>query len=163
MRLKLGHWVLLSLTGLIIVLLYLAPSTSGLVEEPQPDEVNFAEPPTVEYEIDSALTLIQSEAPMQGILYLRSIAEEHPENFRAQYHLGRFSAQTGQWEKVIARFEKVRNIDPEFEEVDYWIGLANFNLGQKNSAQSHLKRFVEGDQNNKELLQDAQIMLNQIN
>ena len=85
MHLKRGHWVLLSLTGLVIVLLILAPNTP-LTSSLDDRKSDMGNPPTVENDIDSALAMIQSEAPMQGILFLRSIAEEHPENFRAQYH-----------------------------------------------------------------------------
>jgi len=99
---------------------------------------------------------------MQGILFLRSIAEEHPENFRAQYHLGRFSVQTGQWEKVIDRFTAVQSIDPNFVESYFWIGSAHFNLGQKELAKASLKRFVESEKDNTQLITEAETMLNQI-
>lgn len=100
---------------------------------------------------------------MQGILLLRSIADEHPENFRAQYHLGKFSAQTGQWEKVVERFEIVKQIDPQFTESDYWLGVAKLQLGQTELAKAHLERFVASDKNNIQLKEEAETMLNQIN
>lgn len=160
MRLKSGHWILITATAVITVLLLLAPHH---VSEKQADQsAAVDETPTVENDIDDALAIIASEAPMQGILKLRSIAEEHPENFRAQFHLGRFSAQTGQWEKVIERFETVKRIDPTFAESDYWIGLAKFNLGEKENAVEYLERFVAGEENNQELVNEASIMLNQI-
>tara|TARA_B100000902_G_scaffold360608_1_gene377437 strand:+ start:480 stop:968 length:489 start_codon:yes stop_codon:yes gene_type:complete len=161
MHLKRGHWVLLSLTGLVIVLLILAPKTppSSFLDERKSEMEN---PPSVENDIDSALAMIQSEAPMQGILFLRSIAEEHPTNFRAQYHLGRFSAQTGQWEKVIDRFTAVQSIDPNFLESYFWIGSAHFNLGQKGLAKANLKRFVNSEKDNTQLIIEAEKLLNQI-
>lgn len=161
MHLKRGHWVLLSLTGLVIVLLILAPNTP-LTSSLDDRKSDMGNPPTVENDIDSALAMIQSEAPMQGILFLRSIAEEHPENFRAQYHLGRFSVQTGQWEKVIDRFTAVQSIDPNFVEPYFWIGSAHFNLGQKELAKASLKRFVESEKDNTQLITEAETMLNQI-
>ena len=161
MHLKRGHWVLLSLTGLVIVLLILAPNTP-LTSSLDDHKSDMGNPPTVENDIDSALAMIQSEAPMQGILFLRSIAEEHPENFRAQYHLGRFSVQTGQWEKVIDRFTAVQSIDPNFVESYFWIGSAHFNLGQKELAKASLKRFVESEKDNIQLITEAETMLNQI-
>lgn len=161
MHLKRGHWVLLSLTGLVIVLLILAPNTP-LTSSLDDRKSDMGNPPTVENDIDSALAMIQSKAPMQGILFLRSIAEEHPENFRAQYHLGRFSVQTGQWEKVIDRFTAVQSIDPNFVESYFWIGSAHFNLGQKELAKASLKRFVESEKDNTQLITEAETMLNQI-
>lgn len=161
MNLKTGHWILVVVTAAIVVLLLLAPHQLQQLAEPMVEETS-AEPPTVENDIDDALAIINGEAPMQGILKLRSIADEHPENFRAQYHLGRFSAQTGQWDKVIERFEIVNKIEPGFPEYDYWVGLAKFNLGEKEEAKVYLERFSAQEENNKELREDASIMLNQI-
>lgn len=159
---KTGHWILVALTGAIIVLLLLAPHHGDTVLEEGDAPAAQNEPPTVENEIDSALVMIASEAPMQGILKLRSIAEANPGNFRAQYHLGRFSAQTGQWEKVLERFEQVERIDPGFEEVHYWKGMAYFNLGELQKAKTHLTQYVEGEENNPQLSNEAETMLNQI-
>lgn len=157
--LKSQHWIAIGLTLVLVVLLLLAPHHSGKFES----EADLSDVPTVENEIDSALFLINGEQPMQGILMLRSIAEEHPENFRAQYHLGRFSAQTGQWQKVIERFEIVKKIDPEFAESEYWIGLANLQLGNTEIAKTTLERFLEKSKENSELEAEAQKMLNNLN
>jgi len=161
MHLKIGHWLLVSATAVIIVLLLIAPQHLPNEVERVTEEVS-SDPPTVENDIDDALAIINGEAPMQGILKLRSIAEEYPQNFRAQYHLGRFSAQTGQWEKVIERFEIVNRIEPGFPESDYWIGKAKFSLGDIEEAIVYLERFNAQEENNKELREDASIMLNQI-
>lgn len=50
-------------------------------------------------------------APMQTILKLRELAEKEPNNIEAQYHLGVFSWQTGQYDKAMARFQKVIALD----------------------------------------------------
>ncbi len=155
------HYLAVGVTVVVIVLFMFAPRHAGDVVS-SAEEVANSEPPTVENQIDSALAIISSEAPMQGILYLRQIAEENPSNFRAQFHLGRFSAQTGQWEKVIERFEIVQQIDPQFAEANYWLGLAKLNMGNTNEAKAHLEAFLEMEQNNSELRDDAQTMLNQI-
>ncbi len=161
MNLKPGHWILLGVSASIVVLLLLAPQHLPM-EEANALEETTSDPPTVENDIDEALAIINGQAPMQGILKLRAIAGENPGNFRAQYHLGRFSAQTGQWEKVIERFEIVNKIEPGFPESDYWIGLAKFNLGEKEESSAYLERFVAKEENNKELREEASIMLNQI-
>ena len=161
MSLKKGHWILLGLTAIVVVLLLIAPH-----HPEKPVKVAGAEdlqPPTAENDIDSALAIIASSAPMQGILLLRSVAEENPGNFRAQYHLGRFSAQTGQWEKVIERFEIVKSIDASFNETNYWLGLAYVNLGEAEKGKAHLEQYVSGEIDNEELRSQAQTMLNQLN
>jgi cytochrome c-type biogenesis protein CcmH/NrfG len=43
---------------------------------------------------------------MQTILKLKGLADEEPENVEAQYHLGLFSWQTGQYDKAMDRFRR---------------------------------------------------------
>lgn len=160
-RFSTKHWLAIGLTIGLIVLLFFAPRHLSNTVAP-PAEVSQNEPPTVENEIDSALALV-NEQPMQGILYLKSIADQNPGNFRAQYHLGKFSAQTGQWEKVIERFEKVKKIDPTFAESDYWLGVANVNLNRVEEGKVHLEKYLSSEENNDQLKNEAEIMLNQIN
>jgi tetratricopeptide (TPR) repeat protein len=160
--LKKQHYIAIGATLVLIVLLFFAPRHSGGVVSSAEDVAENNEPPSVENQIDSALAMIASEAPMQGILFLRQIAEENPSNFRAQLNLGRFSAQTGQWEKVIERFEIVQKIDPEFSESNYWLGLAKFNLNRPVEAKAHFVAFLDSEKDNEELRNEAQIMLNQI-
>lgn len=159
--LKKQQWIAVGLTLLVFVLLFLAPNKPDLTEV-SADSSN-SEPPTIENQIDSALGLIAGQQPMQGILMLRDLAKDNPSNFRAQYHLGRFSAQTGQWEKVIERFTIVESLDPEFVEAKYWMGKAEFNLGQKELAKTHLEQFVKDGRNNDQLRSDAETMLNELN
>lgn len=161
--LKTGHWALLALSGAVVVLLLLAPHHAEKAVAASGSANVTGNPPTVESAIDSALAIIASEAPMQGILRLREIATQHPENFRAQYHLGRFSVQTAQWDKAIERFETVKQIDPGFAEADYWLGLAKLQLGQKELAKAHLQQFVAGEKDNIQLKQEAETLLHQIN
>ena len=156
------HYLAIGFTVVLIVLLYVAPYHSGDAVVSL-EETARHEPPTVENQIDSALAIINGEAPMQGILLLRQLAEDHPSNFRAQYHLGRFSAQTAQWDKVIERFEIVQKIDPEFAEAHFWLGMAKMKQGNTNEARAHLEAYLEMDDNNSELSNEAQTMLNQIN
>lgn len=145
--------------GLVVLLFFLPRHQGDVVSEAG---AGSDEPPTVENQIDSALAIISSDAPMQGILLLRDIAEEHPDNFRAQYNLGLFSAQTGQWEKVLERFTLVQKIDPSFAEANYWMGMAKLNLNRTLEAKAHFEAFVEKEENNEGLREEALKMLNQI-
>lgn len=159
--LKLNQWIAIVATITLIVLLLFAPHHSDHPEI-SAAVLEDSEVPDVEFRIDSALKMISGPQPMQGILLLRDVAEENPGNFRAQYHLGRFSAQTGQWDKVIERFEVVRKIDPEFVEANYWIGFAQYQLGDLEKAKMSLETFVSGTENSEELQSEAQKMLNQL-
>ena len=68
-------------------------------------------------QIQAALSNIQDadnpQSQMKGILQMRSLSEKHPENADLQWNMGLFSIQSGQYEKAVARFEKVINIDAQ--------------------------------------------------
>lgn len=57
--------------------------------------------------------LANNPAPMPVILKLRALAEKDPENVEAQWHLGLFSWQTGQYDKAMDRFRTVIALDPK--------------------------------------------------
>lgn len=57
--------------------------------------------------------MASGEPPMAAILELRKLADEHPENVEAQYHMGVFGWQSGQYDKAIERFKKVLALDPK--------------------------------------------------
>ena len=59
---------------------------------------------------------------MKGILQMRSLSEKYPENADLQWNMGLFSIQSGQYEKAVARFEKVINIDAQ--RLDAYMQLA---------------------------------------
>ena len=68
-------------------------------------------------QIQAALSNIQDadnpQSQMKGILQMRSLSEKYPENADLQWNMGLFSIQSGQYEKAVARFEKVINIDAQ--------------------------------------------------
>ena len=78
-------------------------------------------PSNVDHKINKALCFVESDAPMQGILMLREIAEENPDNVAAQIQLGRLSIRTNQWEKALERFKRVISLDPDNKEVHCYL------------------------------------------
>ena len=66
---------------------------------------------SLEEQVEAALFDIRNgESPedqMKGILKMRALAESNPENADLQWQMGLFSMQTGQYEKAVARFQKV--------------------------------------------------------
>ena len=77
-------------------------------------------------QIQTALSNIQDaenpQSQMKGILQMRSLSEKYPENADLQWNMGLFSIQSGQYEKAVARFEKVINIDAQ--RLDAYMQLA---------------------------------------
>ena len=81
---------------------------------------------SVTEQIQAALSNIQDadnpQSQMKGILQMRSLSEKYPENADLQWNMGLFSIQSGQYEKAVARFEKVINIDAQ--RLDAYMQLA---------------------------------------
>ena len=77
-------------------------------------------------QIQEALSNIQNadnaQSQMKGILQMKSLSEKYPENADLQWNMGLFSIQSGQYEKAVARFEKVINIDAQ--RLDAYMQLA---------------------------------------
>lgn len=60
-------------------------------------------------------SVLQSEAPMQGIIILRQVLEKEPDNVKANLALAIFSVMSGQHEKALARFQQVLNAEHKDE------------------------------------------------
>ena len=69
--------------------------------------------------VDIAVAKVNGENPMEGILELRTLAEETPPNLDAVMWLGRFSVQSGQLDKARERFDQVIDAQPDRVEA-YW-------------------------------------------
>lgn len=78
-------------------------------------------PSNVDHKINKALCFVESDAPMQGIMMLREIAESNPDNVAAQMQLGRLSIRTNQWDKALERFNKVLSLDSDNKEVHCYL------------------------------------------
>ncbi|MGB1031648.1 MAG: tetratricopeptide repeat protein [Flavobacteriales bacterium] len=97
---------LLGLSLLIVVgFLFLPKQPASVLENATPVG-------EVDIEIEKAVQQIQMGSnPMEGILALRAISEENPENVDAQLWLGVFSMQSGQMDKAKDRFTRVLTLE----------------------------------------------------
>ena len=123
------HWAMIGGAVVLTALLALAPRAPKQAEEKGTASARVSEDPnsgsTPHTEDAQALTskdpgvaailaeLNNGGAPMQTILKLRDLAEKEPGNVEAQYHLGMFSWQTGQYDKAMDRFRRVIALDPK--------------------------------------------------
>jgi Tfp pilus assembly protein PilF len=71
---------------------------------------------------------------MQAILKIRKVAEDFPNNLKAQFTLGVLSLQTGQYERATERFTKVLELDDSRGE--YWRLMAEANLGTGDTVEA---------------------------
>ena len=106
-------------------------------------------------QIHAAISNIQdadnAESQMKGILQIRSLSEKYPENADLQWNMGLFSIQSGQYEKAIARFEKVINIDAQRLDAYMQLAMSYLALQDTSSATGVLITLIdksEGDTKN---------------
>jgi tetratricopeptide (TPR) repeat protein len=95
-----------------------------------------------------------SGAPMEGIMKIRAIAEENPNNVFAQFMLGFGGMVSGQNDKAIERFLKVIQLDPNNSEAIFLLAELYERGGDKKKAVEWYeqgKKFVENPELKKAL------------
>ncbi len=135
---KTGPIILISVGVLLTVLLYLAPRTA--LKETTPEVTQTS---SVDELIDEAIEKVRGDAPMEGIMSLRQIAEEHPNNPKAQFYLGLFSIQSGQYEKAVERFRKVVELDPNNVDAYRFLGDSHRSLGDTLETRAAYGAYLE--------------------
>lgn len=150
------HGIMIGGAAIALLLLSLAPrapkapaegeTTSARVsEDPNSGSTPHAEeaghdhsdaPTSKDPQVNAILAELAAGAPpMQTILKLRTFADEHPENVEAQYHLGLFSWQTGQYDKSMERLKKVIALDPKgYPDAYAFLGQAYGSLDSSDKA-----------------------------
>ncbi len=86
--------------------------------------------------VEQALALIEGANPMEGVFMLRDIVENNPQDTEALYYLGALSNQTGQYENAAKRFNQLITIDSSDKRAYLQLGISNYNLGNKEKADS---------------------------
>jgi tetratricopeptide (TPR) repeat protein len=157
-RMGMPQWLMVSGAVLVTVLLVLAPRTpSGKAEANAAEaasarvseDPNSGSTPQVEGPMskDPQVAAILAELsaggpPMQIILKLRELAEKEPDNTEAQFHLGLFSWQTGQYDKAMDRFRKVIALDPTgYPDAYAFLGRAYASLDSTTLAIEALEKY----------------------
>ena len=111
---------------LIAIILGLVLALYVYISSVRPNRPSLKKELSVTEQIQDALSNIQDadnpQSQMKGILQMRSLSEKYPENADLQWNMGLFSIQSGQYEKAVARFEKVINIDAQ--RLDAYVQLA---------------------------------------
>ena len=74
------------------------------------------DPDRTDYRLNLALVHVDNppkDNPMKGILMLRDLNREQPDNVSVLNNLGRLAIQTGQYERALERLEHALSVDPE--------------------------------------------------
>ncbi|MBX2971814.1 MAG: tetratricopeptide repeat protein [Flavobacteriales bacterium] len=130
---------LLALVGalVVIVLLLMAPRTPVGKQAAKVHPMDPGQAKTQE-----AIALVNGPDPMRGILMLREVLEEDPDNVEAHWHLGLFSIQSGQYDKALARFQKVLELDSvNFPDAWFYLGRTYATLDSNAQAIASFKKY----------------------
>src|SRR5690554_5198866 len=137
MRNKVGPIIAIVVAGGLVVALSTSPRTAIAPEEDSEMsqmDTSTASHSDIDAAIQAAVEKINSGAPMEGIMEIREIAETHPNDPRPQFYLGMFSIQSGQFDKAVARFERVLELDPNAVDAYRWLGESYASMGDFENA-----------------------------
>lgn len=96
------------------------------------------DPKNLDSKAKLALTFVDSDNPMQGILMLREVVGTNPNHELATYNLGIFAMQTKQYDKAIGRFEQLTKINAKDPKGWFYLGLCQKELGDLTEAKKSL-------------------------
>ena len=77
---------------------------------------------------------------MQGIMMLRQVLEEDPQNELALFHLGMLSIQSGQYQRATDHLTKLVTINPESVQGRLLLGVAYLKSGNKAMAKQEFEK-----------------------
>ncbi|MGB3587638.1 MAG: tetratricopeptide repeat protein [Tunicatimonas sp.] len=103
------------------------------------DKVLEEEPGNLDAKAKSAMTYIGSSNPMAGITMLREIVETNENHELATYNLGLLSRQSGQYEKAVERFEKVKEINPDNLQAQFLLGVSYLEAGDEEKSRQQFE------------------------
>ncbi|MHA4736571.1 tetratricopeptide repeat protein [Dyadobacter sp. MSC1_007] len=85
-----------------------------------------------------AMTYVNTENPMQGILMLREVIDADPTNELALFNLGILSMRSNQYSKAADRFRQILTNNPANTKAKFYLGLTLVELGDKEQARKVL-------------------------
>jgi Flp pilus assembly protein TadD len=142
MRNKVGPLIAIAVAVGLVVVLSLSPRTAIAPDEDVEMSTDTHNHEDIDAEIQAAVEKINSGAPMEGIMAIRELAENHPNDPRPQFYLGMFSIQSGQFDKAVNRFQRVIELDPSAIDAHRWLGESYMSLGDFENAKKSLEKFI---------------------
>ena len=143
--------VILILIGLaLLAFLYFSPvvpSQNETSEEVTTEEKipEVSGEMTPDQRIDQALLELQDTTipPMRTIMKIAKVAEEHPDNQKAQLTLGLLSLQTGQFENAVVRFSNLVALDSSNGESWKYLAQARLESGDTIEARKDFEKALQ--------------------
>ncbi|QIP12207.1 tetratricopeptide repeat protein [Spirosoma aureum] len=85
-----------------------------------------------------AMTYVNTDTPMQGIMLLRDVLKQDPTNELALFNLGLLSMRSGQYERAVERFRQILVTNPASRKAQFYLGVSLAESGQKEEAKKVL-------------------------
>ncbi|KQS33123.1 tetratricopeptide repeat protein [Dyadobacter sp. Leaf189] len=85
-----------------------------------------------------AMTYVNTDNPMQGILMLREVLDTDPTNELALFNLGILSMRSNQYAKAADRFRQILTNNPANTKAKFYLGLTLVELGDEEQARKVL-------------------------
>lgn len=85
-----------------------------------------------------AMTYVNTQTPMQGIMLLREVLQQDPTNELALFNLGMLSMRSGQYSKAIDRFRQILVNDPTNRRAQFYLSVSLVETNQKEEARKVL-------------------------
>lgn len=85
-----------------------------------------------------AMTYVNTETPMQGIMLLREVLAQEPTNELALFNLGLLSMRSNQYERAIERFRQILVNNPASRKAQFYLGISLAEAGQRDEAKQVL-------------------------
>lgn len=94
-----------------------------------------------------AMMLVSTSNPMQGVMMLREILAESPQNEQALFNMGVLSIESGQFERGLERFKSLVEYHPNNLEGNYWLAVCLYETGNKEEALAQFEKVRKMDSN----------------
>ncbi|GAB3555705.1 tetratricopeptide repeat protein [Spirosoma fluminis] len=85
-----------------------------------------------------AMTYVNTDNPMQGIMMLREVLQQEPTNELALFNLGLLSMRSNQYDKAIERFRQILVNNPGSRKAQFYLGVSLAEAGQNAEAKQVL-------------------------
>ena len=85
-----------------------------------------------------AMTYVNTENPMQGIMLLRDVLQQDPTNELALFNMGLLSMRSNQFERAIGRFRQILVVNPASRKAKFYLGISLAEANQKAEAKKVL-------------------------
>jgi tetratricopeptide (TPR) repeat protein len=118
-------------------------------------------PDMPDLKVKIGMTYMTTPNPMQGIQMMREVVAKYPENKLALLNLGVLAMQSGQYDKAIVRFEKLKSIDDTDIQARFYLAICFFELKQPEKAKQEFL-YIKSKETKPEILNTVNTYLDKL-